>query len=85
MESIKELADDIYREKVVRARRSSPGAKLFDSLELFEFACSWTEAGIRSQHPHADDQEVKRILRARLDWKRRQEAPQWKPGGMLLP
>ncbi len=74
-----------FRDRVLLARQESPGAKLFDALQLFEFACGWTEAGIRFQHPEADDREVKRILRERLDLQRRMEAPKWKPDDMLLP
>jgi hypothetical protein len=85
MESIKELAEDIFRTRVLRARQESPGQKLFDALELFDFACGWTEAGIRAQFPDANDEEVKRILRERLDWQRKREAPKWKHGDMLLP
>jgi hypothetical protein len=83
--SIQALATDIFRDKILRARRESPGEKFLDSLKLFDFACSWTEAGIRAQFPQADNAEVKRILRERLDKQRRREEPQWKPGSTLLP
>jgi hypothetical protein len=85
MEDIKELADDIFRQRVLRARTEDPGSKFLDSLKLFDFACSWTEAGIRAEFPEADHAEVKRILRERIQLQRRLEAPQWKAGNSLLP
>jgi hypothetical protein len=85
MENIKELADQIFRDRILRARRESPGQKLFDSLELFDFACGWTEAGIRNEYALASDEEVKRLLRKRLNLQRKLEAPKWKQRNMLLP
>ena len=85
MENIKELGEQIFRDRVLRARRESPGQKLFDALELFDFACGWTEAGIRNQHPGASDADVKRILRERLNLQRKMEAPKWKQRDTLLP
>ncbi len=85
MESIKELSDDLYRDRILRARQGSPGEKLYDALELFEFACSWTEAGIRAQHPSASEQDVKRILRERLNLHRKLEWAKWKRPDTLLP
>lgn len=85
MDDIKELAEDIFHDRILRARQEDPGAKFLDSLKLFDFACSWTEAGIRAEFPAADDAEVKRILRERIELQRRLEAPKWKAGNSLLP
>ena len=85
MDDIQQLADAIYREKVLRARAMDPGEKFLDGPRLFEFACAFVEAGIRAQFPTADDSEVKRILRERIELQRRQEAPKWKQGTSLLP
>ena len=76
--SIKDLADHILRERIVRARGMKPQDKLSAGIELFEFACEITRAGIRMQNPHADDAEVERILADRLELGRRLEAGQWK-------
>ncbi|MDX1943831.1 MAG: hypothetical protein SFU86_00370 [Pirellulaceae bacterium] len=84
-EYIQALGADIRRERIERARRQQPGDKFLDALKLFDFACSWTKAGIRSQFPEADEEEVSRILRERLEQQRRRDEPQWKPGCMLLP
>lgn len=70
------LADDIYREKVYRARRSSPEQKLLVGRELFEFGCELSRAGIREQHPEADEAEVERLLARRLALMRKLEAHQ---------
>ena len=39
MERIKELADDIYRERVLRARAAPPEQKLVDGPQIFERVC----------------------------------------------
>jgi len=71
MEPTQELADAIYREKVLRARATPPEQKLFAGVELFTLACEVTKAGIRSQFPDADESRVGEILQQRLDLSRR--------------
>ena len=71
MESIKELADAIYRERVLRARRTPIEQKIFVGAELFESACEITRAGIRHQNPGADEVTVEALLRERLALGRR--------------
>jgi hypothetical protein len=73
MESIRELADDIYRERVLRARKTPIDQKLWAGAELFESACRVTCDGIRHQNPGIDEAEVQRILRGRLALARRLE------------
>jgi hypothetical protein len=73
MEPIKELADEIYRERVLRARRTPIEQKLWAGAQLFEDACRVTCDGIRHQNPGIDDAEVQRILRDRLALARRLE------------
>ena len=73
MQPIKELADDIYRERVVRARRTPPEEKFLAGAQLFEFACKLMTAGVRAQFPDANDDKVLEILRQRLDLGRRLE------------
>jgi hypothetical protein len=74
MNSIKELADDIYRERVIRARRTPPDEKFFDGPRLFEQACRIMAAGIRNQFPDADEAKVDEILGQRLELLQRLEA-----------
>lgn len=73
MEPTKELIDELYRDKVLAARRMLPSEKLLEGARLFDFACAITAAGIRHQHPDADEQRVLEILRNRLDLARRLE------------
>lgn len=65
--------DELYRERVLRARATPPEEKLFAGPDLFEFACSTTRAGIRDQFPGADDEEIEQILQQRLDLMHRLE------------
>lgn len=74
MEPTQELIDAIYRERVHRARRTPPEQKLLAGPELFEMACEITRAGIRHQHPDADEAQVEAILAQRLAIKKRLEA-----------
>lgn len=67
MEPTRELIDDIFREKVLRARRMSPEEKLLDGPRLFDLACRIMMDGIRYQHPDADERRVREILRERLE------------------
>jgi hypothetical protein len=71
MESIRELADEIYRERVLRARRTPMEEKILAGAELFEFACRITCDGIRHQNPEADEAQVQALLRDRLALARR--------------
>ncbi len=73
MESIRELADAIYKERVLRARRTPIEQKVLAGPELFESACRITCDGIRHQNPGIDETEVQRILRDRLALVRRVE------------
>ncbi len=66
MGSEQPLIDHIYRDKVSRARMMSPDEKFDAGYTLFEQACEVTRAGIRFQHPEANEQEVERILEKRL-------------------
>jgi hypothetical protein len=71
MDPIKELSDDIYRERVIRARRTPPEEKFLAGAQLFESACRITAAGIRSEFPDASETKVHEILTQRLDLARR--------------
>ena len=73
MGPIKELADDLYRERILRARRTPSAEKLLDGATLFDMACRVTLAGIRAQHPNAAEEEVRRILADRLALRERLE------------
>ncbi len=73
MEPSQELIDELYRERILRARRIPPEEKLLAGPRLFDYACRITMEGIREQHADADDQEVREILAQRLAIGRRLE------------
>jgi Rv0078B-related antitoxin len=60
------LMDDIFREKVLRARRQSPESKFELGIELFEVAIVRMRGGIRSQFPEFTPEQVEQELRRRL-------------------
>ena len=66
VEPTREQIDQLYRERVLQARRTPPEQKLLAGAELFEWACDVTRAGIRHQHPNADERQVEAILAERL-------------------
>jgi len=54
------------QEQIERYRQMTGEQRLAIALDLHEFACDIARAGIRRQHPQADDDEVERLLRDRL-------------------
>jgi hypothetical protein len=73
MESIAKQADEIYRERVLRARATPPEQKLLDSFRLFEFGCRIMLDAIRNQNPEADEARIQEILAQRFEIQRRLE------------
>jgi hypothetical protein len=65
------LIDEIYRERVLQARRTPIEQKVLAGAELFEHACQVTCAGIRLENPGADEARVQELLRDRLSLARR--------------
>ena len=60
------LADAIYRDRVLRARRTPPEERIMDGPRLFDYACAITLAGLRSENPNATEHELREALRQRL-------------------
>jgi hypothetical protein len=79
MEGTKALAESIERDRIRRAQDMTAEAKLSAGIELFEFACNLSRAGIRHDFPNADDAEVERILAERLELGRKLEIGRWIP------
>jgi len=71
MQPTQELIDELFRERILRAREMSPDEKFFAGPELFERACQIMAAGIRNQFPNADEAQVADILEQRLQIVRR--------------
>jgi len=71
MDDIRALADDIFRDRIRRARSMSPGKKVLLGPELFDYACGITLSGIRAQNPDYTEEECRRELSRRLRIARR--------------
>ena len=66
MKPTKELIEAIDAEKVRRAREMTFEQRFLAGADLFDMACQFAEAGIRSQFPNANQQQVRRELHRRL-------------------
>lgn len=60
------LIDQLYREEILRARAQTPQQRLAGAFEMAPLAHSFMYAGIRHQHPDADDAELLRLARERI-------------------
>ena len=65
-DSIPELADAIFREKVLRARATPRSKKMGLGAKLYAESLGRMRSGVRMQFPDADADEVERILAERL-------------------
>ncbi len=61
------LMDEIFRDKVLRARQQSAGEKILLGIELFETAVKRMRGGIRAQFPAFSEEEVETELQRRFD------------------
>ena len=71
MNEIAELARQIDREKIERARSMSITERFRAGPELFEEACNVARCGIRSMHPDWVEAQVEAELARRLQIGRR--------------
>lgn len=69
--TLQPLADALYRERVLRARRVPPEERLLDGIRLYDQAVERMRMGVKLQHPTATEEEVERLLvkRIRTSWK----------------
>jgi len=58
--------DDALREQILHYRRMTGEQRLVLALNLHELSCNVAREGIRHQNPMADEAEVERLLRRRL-------------------
>ena len=66
-----DLADALYRERVLRARRTPPEERILDGVRLFDQAVERMRLGVQLQNPDAAAPEIERLLiqRIRNLWK----------------
>lgn len=64
---IKNLADAIYRDKVLRARAEDPTQKLLDGFELFNLGLEMTKLDVIGKIGAADDAAVQEALHRRFE------------------
>lgn len=67
------LINELYREEVLEARKMSGEDKFLLGEELFDYACSITLAGIRSQNPGFSEEDCQRELERRLQFGERMD------------
>jgi hypothetical protein len=63
----KQLIDELRRSKIDAARRMTPEQKLRAGPELYDMTRELARAGLRARHPEADEQELERLVQARLN------------------
>jgi hypothetical protein len=63
--------DRALQEQIERYRRMTGEERLKVALDLHELSCNVAREGIRHQNPGADEVEVERLLRQRLELARR--------------
>ncbi len=65
--SLKAMQDDIYREKILRARKMTPEQRLADVFELTNSVFTRMHEGAMWQAGTTDEEEGWKIVRKRLD------------------
>jgi hypothetical protein len=70
-EDINELADAIYRDRVLRARAEDPCEKLMDGFRLFEYGINITKMGVQAELGTTDEEAVMAGVQRRFDIVRR--------------
>jgi hypothetical protein len=73
MEPTKELADELFRDKVRQARAASPEERFLAGPRLFERSCRLMAAGFRHRFPNASSDEIRGMIEEQLRRLRRLE------------
>ena len=76
MNEFQPLIDQLYREEILHARKMTPQQRIAAAFEIAPLALGFMYAGIRRQHPEADDAELLRLARERIAKVRRMH--EWK-------
>jgi hypothetical protein len=66
MEPTKELADELFRDKVRAARNASPLEQLLAGPRLFERSCRLMASGFRHRYPNASESEIQNMVKEQL-------------------
>ncbi len=61
-----ELPNELFIERIERARRTPPDQKMWDGPRLFAEACERMKDGLRYRHPQASEEEIMDLLRHQL-------------------
>jgi len=75
MQPTQELVDAIFREKVLRARRTPPFEKLFAGPRLFDAECERIKADIRAAIPDVDEATRHWLFLTHMEHLRQLEEP----------
>jgi hypothetical protein len=60
------LADALYRERVLRARRTPPEERILDGVRLYDQAVERMKLGVQLKNPQAEPAEIENLLRQRI-------------------
>ncbi len=66
-EDINELAEAIYRDRVIRARQEDPCEKLMDGFRLFEYGLNIMKMGVASELGTENEDAVLTGVQRRFD------------------
>jgi hypothetical protein len=76
-EAIRQLADELYRERVLRARAMTGEEKLTMAAELFRDVCDRMKIGLRMENPQADEATIQKLLVKRFNRLRQLDESSW--------
>lgn len=74
MQPTKELADQLFREKVEWAKQTPPAERFLDGARLFDRRCKIMLAGLRHRHPEASEAELNDMLHGQIELLRKLES-----------
>lgn len=66
MEPTPEYIDQLYLQKVERARQTPPERKFLAGARLYEYARKIAMSAIKTENPEASPEELRRIFQHRL-------------------
>ena len=73
MQPTEEFIEELDEEKIRQAKAMTEEQRFLAVLDLFDMTAEMTRAGIRMDHPDADERQVLEIFRQRLSAARREE------------